>query len=418
MLFGVDGLVILYMTWLMNSGRRSLEETNRDLQSQTRTARERWRVRETIELAPDAYFLANLDARFTDVNQAACRLLGYERDELIGKTIFDVIPPEDVARLEAVKAELLAPTRCTRPNGRLKRKDGTLVPVEVSANILPDGRWQAFIRDISERRRIEDERQVFVSLLDNSSDFIGIADPAGKPIYLNAAGRRMIGLAPDFPIDQIAIEDCYPPELLSFVKDVILATMRERGQWKGETFFQNVSTHAKIPVSDTHFMIRDASGERILGMGTVTRDISDARRVAEEREQLLAREQLARRDAERAVVARDSILGIVAHDLRNPLSAILMQAELLERDNPEFERRDQTPRLVLTRSAERMNSSDSRSSRRRGHGERETAGRAAAPVGGRPRARGGGVAGGAGVVIRAATSARGPPRRSRRVGRS
>ena len=195
-----------------------------------------------------------------------------------------------------------------------------------------------------------------MSLLDNSSDFIGIADPAGKPIYLNAAGRRMIGLAPDFPIDQIAIEDCYPPELLSFVKDVILATMRERGQWKGETFFQNVSTHAKIPVSDTHFMIRDASGERILGLGTVTRDISDARRVAEEREQLLAREQRARRDAERAVVARDSIHGIVAHDLRNPLSVILMQAELLERDNPEFERRDQTPRLVLTRSAERMNS--------------------------------------------------------------
>jgi PAS domain S-box-containing protein len=486
MLFGIDGLVILYMTWLIERDRRSLEQTNRDLSHASE------RARETIELAPDAYFLANLDARFTDVNQAACRLLGYERDDLIGKTIFDVIPPEDSARLMAVKAELVEPTKVHKAEWTLRRRDGSLVPVEVSSNIIPDGRWQAFIRDISERRRIEDERQVFVSLLDNSSDFIGIADPAGKPIYLNAAGRRMIGLAPDFQIDQIAIEDCYPPELLSFVKDVILATMRERGQWKGETFFQNVSTHAKIPVSDTHFTIRDASGERILGLGTVTRDISDARRVAEEREQLLAREKVARRDAERAaealrlseakfsgivsiaadaiisvdehqritffnegaerifgftrnevvgtplerliperfrgahgehfarfaagreaarmmgerreifglrksgeefpaeasiskvivdgatffsvvlrdvtsrkrvehalqraVAARDSVLGIVAHDLRNPLSTIIMQAELLERDKSELERRDQTPRLVLTRSAERMNS--------------------------------------------------------------
>ena len=184
------------------------------------------------------------------MNQAACRLLDYERDELVGKTIFDVIPPEDADRLTAVKAELLEPTNVNKADWTMRRKDGTLVPVEVSANIIPDGRWQAFIRDISERRRIEDERQVFVSLLDNSSDFIGIADPPGKPIYLNAAGRRMIGLPPDFPIDRVAIEDCYPPELLSFVRDVILATMRaERGQWKGETFFQNVSTHAKLPVS-------------------------------------------------------------------------------------------------------------------------------------------------------------------------
>jgi PAS domain S-box-containing protein len=300
-LFGIDGLVVIYMTWLIGGERRRLEQTIRELRDVSEDrARALARVRETIELAPDAFFLANLEARFTDVNQAACRLLGYEREELVGKTVFDVIPPEDAARLTAVEAKLLDPTNVEKAEWTLKRKDGTLVPVEVSSNIIPDGRWQAFVRDISERKRVEDLRQVIVSLLDNSSDFIGVADPAGKPIYLNAAGRRMIGLAPDFPIGQLAIEDCYPAELRSFVRDVILATMHERGQWKGETFFQDVSTHARIPVSDTHFVIRDASGERILGLGTVTRDISDARRVAEEREQLLAREQLARRDAESA----------------------------------------------------------------------------------------------------------------------
>ena len=138
-----------------------------------------------------------------------------------------------------------------------------------------------FVRDISERKRIEDLRQVFVSLLDNSPDFIGIADPSGKPIYVNAAGRRMVGLAPDHVLEQTQIQDYYPPELRTFVTDVILRTMIEHGQWSGETEFQNLQTHERIPVSDTHFVIRDASGERILGYGTITRDISEARRIAE-----------------------------------------------------------------------------------------------------------------------------------------
>ncbi len=300
-LYAIDGLVIVYVAALTSRRRRHLEEANDALRNASEErARLLARERETIELAPDAYFLANLDARLTDVNQAACQLVGYARDELIGKTIFDVIPPEDAARLEAVKAELLVPGTVTKSEWTLMRRDGTRVPVETSANILPDGRWQAFIRDISARKRIEDFRQVFVALLDNSTDFIGIADPAGKPMYVNAAGRRMVGLSADFPVGQIPIEDFYPPELRSFVTDVILKTMLERGHWSGETQFRNFETNEAIPVSDTHFTIRDASGKRILGMGTVTRDISEARRIADEREQLLAREQLARERSESA----------------------------------------------------------------------------------------------------------------------
>ena len=153
----------------------------------------------------------------------------------------------------------------------------------------------------SEAERSAAQRQVFVSLLDNSVDFIGIADPTGKPVYLNAAGRRMIGLAPDFPVEQLQIQDCYPPELRSFVSDVLLKTMVERGVWSGDTYFQNFATHERIPVSDTHFLIRDGNGERLLGMGTVTRDMSEARRSADERERLLAAEKAARRQLEAAI---------------------------------------------------------------------------------------------------------------------
>ena len=57
----------------------------------------------------------------------------------------------------------------------------------------------------------------------------------------------------------------------------------------------------------------------------------------------------------RAIAARDEVLGFVAHDLRNPLGAILMQASLLERLAPEPERRDQKAKELIVRSAKHMN---------------------------------------------------------------
>jgi len=301
LLFVIDGLVVVYLTFLMKKGRQAVQEANRQLSSANEEiTRSVAHTRELIELAPDAFFLADLNARFTDVNQTACRMLGYDRGELVGKTVFDIIPTEDAPRLEAVKAELLTPGKVDRAEWTLIRKDGAFMPVEVSANILPDGRWQAFVRDISERKRVEDERQVFVSFLENSPDFIGIADPNGKPVYLNPAGRRMVGLPADYPVENTQIPDYYSTDQRAFASDVIVRSMIEQGRWHGETYFRHWQTQEAIPVSDEHFMIRDAETGRLLGMGTITRDISTARQIAAEREQLLAREQMARRQAETA----------------------------------------------------------------------------------------------------------------------
>ena len=56
-----------------------------------------------------------------------------------------------------------------------------------------------------------------------------------------------------------------------------------------------------------------------------------------------------------ATQLRDQVLGVVAHDLRNPLSAILLQASALKRRGPEPERRSQKPREAIHRAATRMN---------------------------------------------------------------
>ena len=301
LLFSVDGLIVVYLAYLMQKGRQAAQDVNRQLcGANEEITRSMALTREIIELAPDAFFLADLHARYTDVNKAACRLLGYDRDELIGKTIFDLIPVEDAARLQTERADLLVPGRVNTGEWTLRRKDGTFVPVEVSANILPDGRWQAFARDISDRKRAEDERQVFVSFLENSCDFIGIADPNGKPVYVNPAGRRMVGLPADYPIETTQIPEYYPPAQRTFASDVIVRAMVDQGRWQGETYFRHWQTQEAIPVSDAHFMIRHPKTGRVLGMGTITRDISEAQRIVAEREQLLAREQLAREQVESA----------------------------------------------------------------------------------------------------------------------
>jgi PAS domain S-box-containing protein len=261
-------------------------------------AASRAETRELIQHAPDGIFVADLDGRYTDVNRAGCEMLGYAREEIVGKTIVDLIPAEDVGRLGASKQRLLE-GKAEVSEWRLLRKDATQLPVELNAKILPDGRWQAFVRDISDRKRFEDQQRVLVSLLENSSDFIGVADPTGKPIYVNPAGRRMVGLPADYPVEKTKIADYYPAEAQALVSE-IFETMMERGRWSGETYFRNWQTGEAIPVSDEHFLIRDPGDDRLLGMGTVTRDITETRRAAREREELLAREQLTRQQAETA----------------------------------------------------------------------------------------------------------------------
>ena len=119
------------------------------------------------------------------------------------------------------------------------------------------------------------ERRVFQALIENSPDFIGIVDANGKPTHLNPAGRRLVGLSPDFPVEQTEIADYYPPETRAFAEEVIVQSTLKDGYWQGETFFRNWRTGERIPISDRHFMIRDPETGQVLGMATIVRDVSE-----------------------------------------------------------------------------------------------------------------------------------------------
>ena len=81
-------------------------------------------------------------------------MLGFARAELLGKTIADLIPAADLARLAEVKATLVR-GEIHVGEWLLQKKDGSWLQSEVSAKILADGRWQAFVRDIGDRKAFE-----------------------------------------------------------------------------------------------------------------------------------------------------------------------------------------------------------------------------------------------------------------------
>lgn len=119
------------------------------------------RFRSIFDNAQDAIMIATPEGKFIDANRAACRLLGYSRDELLSLTVEDIVPPH----LHSTISPTIRP-ETARP-GRLivtehLRKDGTLIPVETSNTIVNMGgreRVVAIVRDISERKRAQEERQ-------------------------------------------------------------------------------------------------------------------------------------------------------------------------------------------------------------------------------------------------------------------
>jgi PAS domain S-box-containing protein len=116
------------------------------------------RFRTLVDHASDAFFLYNEDGTVLDVNRQACESLGYRRDELIGMTAFDYGPDLTPALLQRIR-ERLQGGKIVTYDGRHRRKDGTVFPVEVSIRELwHEGQMLAVSldRDITQRKRAED----------------------------------------------------------------------------------------------------------------------------------------------------------------------------------------------------------------------------------------------------------------------
>ncbi|MFN8514760.1 MAG: PAS domain S-box protein [Chloroflexia bacterium] len=112
-----------------------------------------------LDQAADGIFISDPASTTTfTVNAQACALSGYSRDELLALGVADLIGMDELAATVRHWGNLKAtPPRVIVAERRLLRKDGTATPVEVSTRLLPDGRLQEIARDITERKRTEEE---------------------------------------------------------------------------------------------------------------------------------------------------------------------------------------------------------------------------------------------------------------------
>lgn len=137
--------------------------------------------------------------------------------------------------------------------------------------------WQSAKQSEAEELRAEkalEEKQMLAAFVENSLDFVGITDAQQHIIYLNPAGKKMIGMPLDFPIESTNTADYYAPEDVAFAHDVVLRSVTENGRWQGETQFRHWISNQPIPVWHSYFQIRDQETKKILGTGTITRDMT------------------------------------------------------------------------------------------------------------------------------------------------
>src|SRR5512145_20856 len=156
---------------------------------------------ELLGRAPDAVLLMDAGAVVLDANEEACRLLGYARDDLVGRHVRDFVEGLDGERLGRV-VEIMKQAGVATFRAVHRRRDGTSYPVETRLALV---RRQgpplivAFVRDLSEQEaarsalRASEER--FRHLIDLLPDAIITYGAEGRITYANPAAARLTGAA-------------------------------------------------------------------------------------------------------------------------------------------------------------------------------------------------------------------------------
>ncbi|MFZ2311382.1 MAG: ATP-binding protein [Methylobacter sp.] len=232
-------------------------------------------------------------------NQAAEILLA--RSPIIGQSLAIPVNPDKNSHQDI---------NLIRPNG--------LAWAEMrSAPLEWDGQpgYVIALRDITERKHMELERQKFVSLADNSMEFISMCDMNFIPFYINEAGMRLIGLDNLEQCIRTPVQEFFFPEDQRFILDEFFPRVVREGHADVEIRFRHFKSGAAIWMIYNVLLIKDSTGDPV-GIATVSRDIS-ARKQAE----------AALREADQH---KDEFLAMLAHELRNPLTPISNAAHILD----------------------------------------------------------------------------------------
>ncbi len=167
----------------------------RDIGERKRAERELRLSHELIETMSDMAFWITEDARFIYANQAASDILGYTKEEILNLTVPDVNPefPMDAWPAEWEDSRIKRRKTIETVN---KARDGRIIPVEVSVNYVEiEGQGVSCVitRDITERKRADEELKLTQFSVDHAADAMFLVLPDARFQYANEAASRNLG---------------------------------------------------------------------------------------------------------------------------------------------------------------------------------------------------------------------------------
>jgi PAS domain S-box-containing protein len=292
------------------------------------------KYRKLFNYANDAMFVISLDKEspsygyFSDVNNVACKQLGYSREELLQTTPFDICDDNDLKQNRQLEARLNKHGNTTFQTTYIK-KDGTRLPVEVNAlRLTIDGKkfYMAIARDITERKFAEEALQksehLYRLLADNVHDVIWTTDDKLTPQHVSPSFRHLTG----FPQEEA---------IITIHRDIIATTPFTNDQFQSLVFTREKSLHweseIKTAAGEVVWVESIASplpesSNNFTGIIGVTRDITSRKKIMIELE--AAKEQ-----AFAANKAKSEFLANMSHEVRTPMNGVMGMLQLMTMTN-------------------------------------------------------------------------------------
>jgi two-component system, sensor histidine kinase and response regulator len=272
----------------------------------------------SVEHASDAIFWTDSLGRIVYVNEAASCSLGRSREELLSMSMPDLDPIFLNNAWGTFWEELKAEGSITFES-QYQNKLGWAVPVEVTANFQEfDGKEYSFsfVRDITERKRTEQELRQTQFSVEHASDAIHWLDSQGHVIYANEAACRSLGYSRE-EIHSLSVPDFDP-----LVSRESYGALWEQLKTRGSMTFESLNKTRDgvvFPVEITaNYMEFDGQGYNF----AFVRDITDRKRVEQEMRK-------AKEAAEAASRAKTEFLANMSHEFRTPMNGVIGMTKLL-----------------------------------------------------------------------------------------